>query len=274
MRTHTHRLKTIALWIYILVILIFILLPVVYAFTGAFRGYNPRVWWENFWPVGFTTDNFALAFKRNPLGIQFVNSIIVTIVQAGAETILAILAAAALVFGRLKRPNLIFAFMLITMMIPGEAIIVSKFLLINKMNAFDTVAAVFLPYLTSAFSVFLLRQRFLSFPWEIYEAAQLDGIKPLGFVIRILIPISKPAIFMVAINASIAAWNGYLWPLLITESARTRTIQVGIKQLADAEALNMGVILAGVVIVTIPMILIILTGNKYLTRGLTEGTNK
>lgn len=274
MKGQHSRAKTIALWCYIAIILLFVVVPVVYVFTGAFRGHNPTSLWQNFWPVDFTTENFAAAFRRNPLGIQFVNSIIVTIVQAGMQVIFAILGAAALVFGRLKHPNWVFAFMLLTMMLPGESIIVSRFLLINTMGLFDTVVAVFLPFLVSAFSIFLLRQKFLSFPWEIYEASQLDGAKPLYFVMRILVPLNRPAIFMVAINAAIGAWNGYLWPLLITQHAKSRTIQVGITQLADNEATNMGVILAGVVIVSIPMILIILTGNKYLTRGLTEGANK
>ncbi len=274
MKKKKYSFSIIALWIYIALVLLWVVLPVIYVFTGAFRGHNPTVWWENFFPIDFTTENFRAAFHRNPLGIQFVNSVIVTICQTAAEVILSILAAAALVFGRLRHPGWIFTFILITMMLPGESLIVSKFLLINNMGLYDTVIAVFLPYMTSAFAIFLLRQRFLSFPWEIYEASQMEGASPLYFVFRILVPLNRPAIFMVAINAAIGAWNGYLWPLLITQSPSSRTLQVGIDQLSDAEAMNYGVILAGVVIVTIPMILLVLTGNKYLTRGLTEGATK
>ena len=274
MKQKHSRAKIIALWVYIILILLFVIIPVIYVFTGAFRGRTPSTLWENFWPVDFTTGNFSAALHRNPLGIQFVNSVIVTVVQTSAEVLFAILGAAALVFGRLRHPNWVFSFMLATMMLPGESLVVSRFLLINDMGLFDTVVAVFLPFLVSAFSIFLLRQKFLSFPWSMYEASQLDGAKPLYFVMRILVPLNRPAIFMVAINAAIGAWNGYMWPLLITQHANSRTIQVGITQLADNEALNMGVVLAGVVIVSIPMILLILSGNKYLTQGLTEGANK
>lgn len=263
-----------ALWVYIAIIIIWVILPVVYVFTGAFRGHNPTTWWENFWPVDFTTLNFRLAFQRSPLALQFWNSVVVTIFQAGLMVIFSILAAAAIVFGRLRHPGWIFTYMFITMMLPGESLIISRFSLMSKLGLYDTIPAIFLPFLTSAFSIFLLRQRFLSFPTELYEASLLDGVKSLRFVTTILIPLCKPTIFMVAINGALGAWNGYLWPLLITQTPGKRTLQVGISKLSDAESVNYGIILAGVVIVSIPMILFVMFGNKYLTRGLLEGMNK
>lgn len=266
--------KHIALWAYLIVILVFVLIPVVYTVSGAFRAGDPQTWWQNFWPTDFTLDNFKQAFKDNPLGRQFLNSIIVTIFQAGLSTIFSILAASALVFGRLRHKGWIFAFILFTMMIPGEATIASKFALISHLHLFDTLIAVFIPYITSAFSIFLLRQKFLAFPYEIYEATQIDGAKTTHFVFKVLVPLCKPTIFAVAINEIIGAWNGYLWPLLSTQSANNRTIQVGIQQLSDAESLNPGVILAGSLVVIIPMAILVALGNKYLVRGLTEGSTK
>lgn len=274
MKTSHSPAKRIALWVYLIIILLWVIIPVVYALTGAFRAGDPQVWWQNFWPSDFTTDNFKQAFKDIPLARQFLNSIIVAGVQTFLATIFAILAAAALVFGKLKRKGWIFAFILVTMMIPSEATIASKFALISHLHVFDTLIAIFIPYLASAFSIFLLRQKFLSFPYEVYEAAQIDGAKPALFVFKILVPLCKPTIFAVVINEIIGAWNGYLWPLLSTQSAKNRTIQVGVAQLADAEVLNIGVILAGAVVVIVPMVLLLFAGNKYLVKGLTEGSTK
>lgn len=262
------------MWIYILVVFLFVLMPVLYTFTGAFRGENPQSWWQNFWPTGFSAQSFADAFARVDLGRQLINSALVTILQTTCQTLTAILAAAALVFGRLKHTNLIFGFIMLTMMLPSESIIVAKFILINRLGLFDTIFAVFLPFAAAAFPIFMLRQAFLQFPHEIYEASILDGSSTVHFVRRILVPLNRPTIFTVVVTSAIAAWNGYLWPLLSTETSASRTVQVGIAQLSDAETSGISVVLAGAVIATLPMILIILTGNRYLTKGLTEGAVK
>lgn len=268
------RQQKAALVAYIFIVFIFVVLPVVYAFTGAFRGAIPSSWWQNFWPSNPTVEGFTQAFERIPLGRQVVNSVIVTILQTGCQVFTAILAATALVFGQLRWRNVYFGLIMLTMMLPSESIIVSRFLLINDMGLFDTIAAVFLPFAAAAFPIFLLRQRFLSFPREVFEAATLDGATPLRFAFRILVPLNKPTIFTVTVTSAISAWNGYLWPLLISETSASRTVQIGISQLSNSEAANPGVVLAGVVIATLPMVCLVLMGNRYLTRGLTEGAGK
>lgn len=133
--------------------------------------------------------------------------------------------------------------------------------------------AVFIPFAAMAFPTFLLRQAFLSFPAEIREAAMLDGVGPLRFVVQFLIPLTKPVIYTVVVTSAIAAWNGYFWPLLVT-AQKARTVQIGIAQLSDAESTDVGVVLAGVTLVSIPLILLIILGQKFLTSGLTEGSSK
>lgn len=274
MQQHYKKITKGALIAYIAIVFCFVILPVVYAFTGAFRGSTPSVWWENFWPKDFSLESFTLAFERIDLLHQIFNSAIVTICQTGLQVITGILAAAALVFGNLKRPNLVFGLIMLTMMLPSESIIVSRFVLINNLGLFDTLVAVFIPFAAAAFTIFLLRQRFLSFPMEVYEAALLDGSSPLRFVFKILVPLNRPTIFTVTVTSAISAWNGYLWPLIITETSASRTVQIGISQLSDSEIINPAVVLAGVVIASLPMVLLVLTGNRYLTKGLTEGSGK
>lgn len=262
-----------ALWAYIVFVVIFVVAPVWYALTGAFRTSLPSNLLEHFWPAEMTFENFTRALNRIPLDKQMLNTVIVTICQTALQLVTALLAATALVFGRLRRPGLVFAFIMLTMMIPSEAIIVAKFLLINDLGLFDTLVAVFIPFAAMAFPIFLLRQAFLSFPVEIREAAMLDGVGPIRFVLQFLIPLTKPVIYSVVVTSAIAAWNGYLWPLLVTDQ-RARTVQVGIAQLSDAESTDVGIVLAGVTLVSIPLIFLVFIGQKFLTRGLTEGSNK
>ncbi len=269
----TRRATKTALWVYIAIVLIFVIAPVWYALTGSVRGANPSNLLEHFWPTAFTMDNFAAALRRIPLERQLVNTVLVTVFQTACQVVTAILAAAALVFGRLKHPNWVFGFIMLTMMIPSEGIVVAKFLLINDLGLFDTIVAVFIPFAAMAFPTFLLRQAFLSFPTEVREAAMLDGVGPVQFVWRFLVPLCKPTVYAVIVTSAIAAWNGYLWPLLVTDQ-RARTVQVGIAQLSDAESTDVGVVLAGLTLVSIPLIALVLAGQKFLTRGLTEGANK
>lgn len=262
-----------AYWAYVAVIVFLVICPVWYALTGAFRATDDGSLFGQFWVKDFTLENFATAFSRMDLQQQLFNSVVVTIAQTLLQLITAILAAAALVFGGLRNAKLIFGIIMGTMFIPSEAIVVARFVLVNDMGLFDTLLAVFLPFAAMAFPIFLLRQAFLSFPSEIREAALLDGVGPLRFVFSFLIPLTKPALFTVTLTSAIAAWNGYMWPLLITDT-KARTLQVGISQLSDANSTDVGVVLAGVTMVSIPLILLVIFGQKFLTRGLTEGSNK
>lgn len=263
----------IALWLYIVFVVLFVIAPIWYAVAGSLRETNPSTLLEHFWPTNITLENFGAALNRIPLEQQFVNTVLVTFFQTALQLITSVLAATALVFGNLKRPNIVFAFIMLTMMIPSESIIVAKFLLINRMGLFDTIWAVFLPFAAMAFPIFLLRQAFLSFPVEIREAALLDGVGPLRFVFGFLLPLTKPVVYSVVVTSAIAAWNGYFWPLIVTER-QARTVQIGIAQLSDAESTDVGVVLAGVTMVSIPLILLVILGQKFLTRGLTEGASK
>lgn len=267
------RLTNGALWVYIVVILVFVIAPVWYAITGSVRGSAPATLWEQFWPRDFTLENFAVALRRVPLQTQMINTLTVTVAQTLLQLVTALLAATALVYGRLRHPNLVFGFIMLTMMLPSEGIIVAKFLLINNMGLFDTLVAVFIPFAAMAFPTFLLRQAFLSLPPEIHEAAVLDGAGPLRIVWQILMPLTRPVVYSVVVTSAIAAWNGYVWPLIITDQ-RARTVQVGVSQLSDAESTDVGVVLAGLTMVSIPLILLVLVGQRFLTRGLTEGASK
>ncbi|NQD89706.1 carbohydrate ABC transporter permease [Paenarthrobacter sp. CM16] len=265
----------IALLTYLATVALVIVLPIAYVAFGAVRP-SPAVTGTllDIIPTGFTWDHVVSAFNRAPLFQQILNSTLVLIAQTGLQVLTSLLAAYAIVFGRFKRPTLILGLYLVTMMIPNEATVVANYLTIRSLGLFDTLLAVFLPFIASAYSIFLLRQSFLSFPTEIVEASRLDGVGPIRFLTRFLIPLTKPTVMAVSLVSAIAAWNGYLWPLLVTESPEARTVQVGVKALFDEADTDIGAGLAGLIIVSIPTIILVLVGQKFLARGITEGAVK
>ncbi len=265
----------VALFAYLAIVALAIILPLAYVLFGAIRptpAITGTLW--DILPTGFTWDHFASAFDRAPLLRQMLNSLMVVIAQTGLQVMTSVLAAYAIVFGRFRRPGLILAAYLVTMMIPNEATVVANYLTIRSVGLFDTLIAVFIPFVASAYSIFLLRQTFMSFPTEILEAATIDGAGPMRFLFRFLLPLTKPIIMTVTLVSAIAAWNGYLWPLLVTESPTSRTVQVGVKALFDEADTDFGAGLAGLVVVSIPTIILVIVGQKFLARGLTEGAVK
>jgi sn-glycerol 3-phosphate transport system permease protein len=122
--------------------------------------------------------------------------------------------------------------------------------------------------------IFLMRQFFLTIPRDIHEAALIDGCRDLRFLFFIVMPISKPALASLGVYTFINVYNQYLWPLLVTNTDRMRTVQVGIGFLKSEEAVNYGIVLAGAVVVLIPAAAVFIIGQRYLVRGMTEGAVK
>ena len=261
--------------VYLTIVVLLIAFPILYAYVGAFRPAAALSGGlQGLLPTSFTLDNFGRALSRAPLFLQLGNSAIVTVAQTVLQLLTSVFAAYALTFGKLRFAKIIFGVFLVSMMIPGETTIIANYLTIRSIGLYDTLVAVFLPFGASAVTIFLLRQSFASFPAEIHEAAVLDGVGPMTFLWKFLLPLSRPTIAAAVITSAIAAWNGYLWPLLITDSPDKRTVQAGISQMADSVGPDIGALLAGSTLVSIPMIILVIIGQSALTRGLTEGASK
>ena len=161
-----------------------------------------------------------------------------------------------------------------TMMVPGEATIISNYLTVGKMGILDTYPVLILPYLTSAMGIFLFRHFYMTFPVSLYESAKLDGCGNLRFIVKILIPLTKSAIGAMAVYTFINAWNMYMWPLLVTGSNERRTVQIGISMLDSVDSQSITLMIAGVVMIIIPSISIFIIGQKQLIRGMFSGAVK
>ena len=269
------RLGQAATYTWLTICVIVVCFPLYYVFEGEL---TPTVWLEKglqgLVPTHLSLSNLQHATSLVPLSRQFVNSALVTLAQTTGQIVTAILAAYALVFCQLRGTRTIFLVFLSTLMIPAETTILANYLTIAHWHLINNLTAVFLPYLASAFSIFQFRQAFLSFPPALREAAILDGAGHVRFIRAILLPVTRPTLVSATLISAIAAWNGFFWPLLVTNTPDKRTVQIGLSQLSNADANDIGAILAGTALVTIPILLIVLLGQRFLASGLTAGALK
>lgn len=168
----------------------------------------------------------------------------------------------------------LFMLVMATMMVPGEATIISNYLTVGSLGLLDTYIVLILPSLTSAMGIFLFRQFYMTFPVSLYESAKLDGCGNLRFIVKILMPLTKSAMGAMAVYTFINAWNMYMWPLLVTGSDSKRTVQIGISMLNSVDAQSITLMLAGVVMIIIPSISIFIVGQKALIKGMFSGAVK
>jgi len=163
-----------------------------------------------------------------------------------------------------------------TMMIPWEATIIPNYDTIINLNWQDSFLGLIIPHLALTLGIFLLRQHFMTIPKELYEAAQIDGCSRFRFFWQMVLPLSKPILAAIGTFSFITTWNQYLWPLLVTNSNKVRTVQIGLKMLISQEEQqnNFPVIMAGIILILIPTIVILLIGHRYLRDGLAAYSEK
>jgi sn-glycerol 3-phosphate transport system permease protein len=190
--------------------------------------------------------------------------------------VLAVLTAYALVFVRFPGKNVIFALVLATLMVPPQVSLLPNYVLITDLGGADTYWGIILPGLATGFGTFLLRQQFLSLPASIMEAAEIDGAGHWKRLTRIVVPISTPAIATVALVNIVFEWNEYLWPLVIVSDPHMMTLPVGLTLLQNSEsgADGYGLVMAGTVLVIVPVLVVFAAFQRYIVSGLTQGAVK
>lgn len=254
---------------------IIVLLPLLYAISIALMPSSELFTTElNLFPKHPTLRNFSEALTTVPLLRFIVNSFLVAGTITFGQIVSCSLAAFAFSFLEFPGRGILFALVMATMMVPGEATIISNYLTVAGWGMLDSYPVLIIPYLTSAMGIFLFRQFYMSFPKSLYESAKLDGCSNLRFIAKILIPLTKSAIGAMAVYTFINAWNMYMWPLLVTGSNRMRTVQIGISMLDSVDSQSITLMIAGVVMIIIPSISIFIIGQKQLIRGMFSGAVK
>ena len=245
-----------------------IMAPVLYCIAAAFMkpteilSSNPSLF-----PSGFYLDNFIQALKMTQIPRFLVNSLFVSLVCSVMRMMVASMAAYAFAFFEFKGKNILFYLVLGTMLIPGDATIVTNYMTVSGMGLVNNYLGIMILYFVSAANI-------KTIPKELKEAADIDGCSAFGFYWRILLPIAKPVMTTVFISSFVSTWNMYLWPMIITTRNEMRTVQVGITMLNFSEEAAYGATMAGAVIVLIPSIIIFIISQKQIVKGMTAGAVK
>lgn len=214
------------------------------------------------------------AWTGGHMGRYLLNSAIVTTCIMVGQVLLAILAAYAFAFLEFPGRGVLFVVFLTTMMIPFEVVFFTNYQTIADLGLLNTYGGLVLPFLATGFGAFLLRQAFLTVPRELRDAAALDGYGHWRFLWRVAVPLARPTIAALSVFAFLSAWGQYLWPLIVTDDEHARTVQVGLAQLRRTALNDINVTFAGVVLASIPLVILLLVFQRQLVRGLTAGAVK
>jgi len=252
------------------------LVPLYWLFSSAVKDNSQIYQYPPQWlPRPPQTGNFQAAWQAAPFGDFLTNSLIVTSAGAAIKLINATLTAYAFVFLRFPAKNLVFLLMLGALMVPNNVTLIVNYITVANLGWINSYLGLILPSAGSIFGMFLLRQYMMTLPAEITEAAKVDGAGHLRTLAQIVLPMCKPMIVTVAVIAVVDMWNDFIWPLIVTNTTDMRTLPIGLLYLRSTEGYtNWGAIMAGTVIVALPMLILFLFTQRHITRGLTAGAVK
>lgn len=268
-----------AAYLGLLLILVLIGIPIFWMLSGSLKTTReirqiPIQWL----PSGFRWTNFRDAWEAAPFGRFYLNTIITAFIGSGLELINAVMTAYALAFLKFPKKNLVFMLILIALMIPDEVVIVPNYLTISDVfgqSWVNTYQGIIIPGASVAFGAFLLRQAFLGLPREVMEAAKIEGAGHVRMLWDMVIPMAKPSILTFGLISLVGKWNEYLWPLVVTNEDRMRTLTVGLTYLFDSEGnTQWGVVMAGTIFVLAPLIIVFIWAQRFIIEGITSGATK
>ncbi len=215
-------------------------------------------------PKSLEFSNYQEAWSKVNFSRYFLNTIIIAFATLAGVLITSILAAYAFARLNFKGREILFMGLLAVMMIPMPVYIVPGYLILMKFGWIDTYYALIVPWTANVFSIFLLRQHFKTIPSDLYDAAVIDGYSDLGFLFRVVVPLSKPALVTISIFSIIGSWNSFLWPLVVTNSDKIRPVQVGLAYFIQEQSTNYTLLMAASAFVIIPLIVLFFLAQKQI----------
>jgi sn-glycerol 3-phosphate transport system permease protein len=241
-------------------------LPLVYAFWTAF---HPPAYSTNFTPTApLTLANFVKAWQAAPFARYFVNTVVLVTMVLAAQLVLVTLAAYAFARFRFPGRDVMFALVLVQLMIMPDVLIVENYRTMTLLGIKDTILSIGLPYMASAFGIFLLRQTFKTVPRELDEAARVEGCSPLATLWKVYVPLAKPTYIAYALVSISYHWNNFLWPLIITNSVESRPVTVGLQVFsATDQGIDWSIISAATLMTTGPLLVAFLLFQRQFVQS-------
>jgi sn-glycerol 3-phosphate transport system permease protein len=229
------------------------LLPVIFAFWSAFHPAEYSTNFKLFAPLTF--DNFVRAWSYAPFPRYLLNTFVLVTMILAAQFVLCTLAAYGFARFEFFGKNVVFALVLLQLMIMPEVLLVENYRTISSLGLLDTIPAIGLPYMASAFGIFLLRQSFKTIPNELIEAAQVEGVSAIGILWKVYVPLSKSTYIAYGLVSVSYHWNNFLWPLVITSSVNSRPLTVGLAIFGAPESgVDWSIITAATVMTMAPLL--------------------
>ncbi len=256
------HLETAAAWL----LAILWLSPLLYAFWAAFHPAELATHFEPLAPL--TLDNFRKAWTYAPFPRHFVNTVILVTMILGAQLVLCTLAGYAFARFPVAGSNIAFGLVLVQLMVMPEVLIVENYRIMARLGLVDTILGIGLPYMASAFGIFLLRQTFKTVPRELEDAARVEGCGMLGVLWRVYVPLARPTYLAYGLVSVSYHWNNFLWPLVITNSIDTRPLTVGLAIFGAPESgVDWAVISAGTLLAVSPLLVAFLLFQRQFMQS-------
>lgn len=224
------------------------------------------------WPIRW--DNFREVFRTVPYGRFYLNSMFMACYVTAGLVFTSSLAAYS--FARLNFPgrDKLFLAYLATMMIPGAVTSIPVFVLMCKIGWVDCYRAIIIPGIFSAYGTFMLRQFFMTLPRDLEDAAKIDGCSLFGIFVRVILPLSKPALATLTIFTFMGSWRNFMWPLIILNDPKKMPLPVGLQFFASSQAPDPNVLMAATMMMIVPIIIVFLMGQRYFVEGIQLGAVK
>lgn len=218
----------------------------------------------------FLFENYARAWTglEPSFTVYFWNTFWVAFWTTLGTLVTSVLAAYALAFFHFPGRELFFSAALATMMVPQQVLLIPDFLILKQLGWYDTYAALIVPFTAGAFGIFMLRQFFLGIPRDLYDAAVIDGCSSMGFLVRILLPLTGPPLATLSLFTFLTSWNSLLWPLVVTDDPELRTIQVALNVFQQAEGTSWELMMAASSLSILPLVVAYFVAQRQFVQSI------
>ena len=284
--TKSHPIGVAVLSVFFIILCILFLIPLYALVLGTFKGGaelfvsglnlnpTPSLLHLKAWRYLFTGIMSNGELNPHDYFLWYRNSLMVVLVQGSLTLLLSSMVAYGLAKYEFKGKNVIFMCVLMVMMVPLEILMLPMYTQVNAMGMRNTYAGVMLPFLVSMSAVFFFRQFLTGIPYEMIEAARVDGCTEYGIFFRIIMPVMKPAYASMAVLTGMGAWNALLWPMLVLSDMKKYTIPIGLNTLWSPYGNNYDLMITGSCFAILPLLLIYMFAQKFIVEGMTAGAVK
>lgn len=262
------KMLTVLSYMILVAGLVWVALPFVWMVLTALKAPSEVLAMPPKWlPSELHWENFQTAFEAVPYVRYFWNSVFVAVMVTVGEVITSVFAAYAFSYLEFRGKQILFLILIATMMVPSEILMIPNYVTLSKFGWINSYKGLILPWCTSVFSIYLLKQQFDSVPISYYKSAKINGCSDFRFLFEVLIPCSVPTLASVALLKFINCWNSYMWPLITTNSREMRTLPVGMAAFSTEAGTRYHVLMAFSILVIAPVIILYFFTQKYIVKG-------